>query len=163
MSNVAGVKGNINLFRDTYKKMVSMGEAAIGQDFIMTVEGYPDLQYLVQSVSIPPMKRDPIETYGPHGVKFVQQGKYEGSVEIPITFKETIYGHALDAIKDWIVNKRYLEVTLQLVSESNPTGTESGTFIIEDAWFETDNTDMSVDEAIALKPNGTLHGIYYPQ
>jgi len=135
MSNISGVQGDVSLFKETYKKMLSLGEAALGQDFVMTVEGYTDLQYMVQTFGIPTMKREPVETFGPHGVKFVQQGKYEGSVEIPITFKEVISGNAFQAIKSWIKNKEYLEVTLTLTSESNQAGNDAHNWIIEDAWL----------------------------
>ncbi|WP_028325817.1 hypothetical protein [Desulfatirhabdium butyrativorans] len=163
MSNISGVQGNVSLLKETYKKMVSMGESAIGQDFIMTVDGYPDLQYLIQSFGIPALKRESIETYGPHGVKFVQQGKYEGAVEIPITFKEAVAGNAYQALKSWVKNKQYLDVTLTLVSESNSVGNDAHEWEIEDAWIELDNADLSVEDAVPIKPSGTLHGIYYPE
>ncbi len=164
MSNISGVQGNTSLFKQTYKKMLSLGEAALGADFTMTVEGYPDLQYLIQAFGIPAMKREPVEIFGPHGVKFVQQGKYEGSVEIPVTFKEAVAGNAFQAIKSWIKNKQYLEVTLTLTSESNPIGNDAHNWIIEDAWLELDNVDLSVEDgAVPLKPSGTLHGTYYPE
>jgi len=160
MGNITGVQANVQLFKGTYKSMLTDGEAAIAHDFVMRIDGYPDLTYLVQTANIPTIKREPIEIYGPLGTKFMQQGKIENAVEMPLTFKEVITGKAYAALTQWVRDKEYHTITLELTHES--LGYAQGkTWLIEDAWMELDNVDLSVEDSTPVKPSGTLHGHYF--
>ncbi len=162
MGNISGVQANVSLLRETYKKMAALGEAVKGQDFRMEVEGYPDLEFLIQSSQTPPMKRELVETVGPFGVKCNQQGRFMNEIEMPITFKEVMSAAAYRALKTWVRDKKYLEVMLTLISESNLTASDDHTWLLEDCWIELDGGDLSVEDAVVLKPSGTLHGNYFP-
>ena len=162
MGSISGVQADVNLLRETYKKMTSLGEVIKGQDFKMSVEGYSDLEFVIQSSTTPPTKREVVETYGPFGVKSIQQGRFMNEVEMQITFKETISGVVYAALTDWAKNKKYLDVTLELISESLSTPIDPHTWLIEDCWIELDGADLSVEDAVPLKPSGTLHGSYFP-
>lgn len=157
MANITGVVARVPLIKKTYKKFVALGEKATGDDFRMVIEGYPDLEYLVQGVQYPPIGREPVETFGPHGVQFVQQGRPRNIVESPITFVETLSGAAYAALRDWVINKRYLEVHLSAVAESED-GNKHNSFILYDSWVEVEGYDLSVEDATIVKPTGTLHG-----
>lgn len=158
MANVANVQQNVPLVKNSYKKLVSLGEGAKGDDFRMTFSEYPDLEFLVQSTQLPEMKRDLIESRGPHGVMFNQQGTLKNAGDITITFKEVISGEALACLSECVREKKYLTVTLALISESQPDSTSQNTVVMEDAWFEMDGVDLSVDDTTTLvKPSGTLH------
>jgi len=163
MGSISGVQANINLLRETYKKMSALGEVIKGQDFRMQIEGYPDLEFLIQSTTTPPLKREIVEVVGQYGVKSIQQGRFMNEVEMQITFKEVVSGAAYRALKDWAKNKKYLDVTLVLVSESNTTALDEHTWLIEDSWIELDGGDLSVEDAVPMKPSGTLHGSYFPE
>ncbi len=153
------VKQNVPLVKSSYKKLVSMGEGAKADDFRMTIEGYPDLEYLVQSTQLPAIKREMIESKGPHGVMFNQQGNIMNAQDITVTFKEVISGEALACLQEWVREKSYLKVTLALISESQPESNAYNTVIMEDAWIEIDAVDLSVDDTTVLvKPSGTIHG-----
>jgi hypothetical protein len=159
MPNISNVQQNVPLVKNSYKNLVSMGEGIKGDDFRMTIEGYPDLEYLVQSTQLPSLKREMIESKGPHGVMFNQQGNFMNAQDITITFKEVISGKALEAIRDWVKNKSYLQVNLAIVSESQPESNTANSVVLEDAWIEIDAVDLSVDDTTTLvKPSGTIHG-----
>jgi len=159
MPNISNVQQNIPLVKNSYKNLVSMGEGIKGDDFRMTVEGYADLEYLVQSTQLPALKREVIETKGPHGVMFNQQGNFMNAQDITITFKEVISGKALEALRDWVTEKKYLQVTLALISESQPESVYANSVVLEDAWIEIDAVDLSVDDTTTLiKPSGNIHG-----
>jgi hypothetical protein len=159
MPNISNVQQNVPLVKNSYKNLVSMGEGAKADDFRMTIEGYPDLEYLVQSTQLPALKREMIESKGPHGVMFNQQGNFMNAQDITIAFKEVISGKALEALRSWVTNKEYLQITLALVSESQPESVYANSVVLEDAWIEIDAVDLSVDDTTVLvKPSGTIHG-----
>lgn len=159
MPNISNVQQSIPLVKSSYKNLVAMGEGAKGDDFRMTIEDYPDLEFLVQATQLPAIKREMIETKGPHGVMFNQQGNFMNAQDIAITFKEVIEGKALGAIREWVKEKKYLQVTLALISESRPESDYANSIVLEDAWIEIDAVDLSVDDTTALvKPAGTIHG-----
>ena len=159
MPNISNVQQNVPLVKNSYKNLVSMGEGAKADDFRMTIEGYPDLEYLVQSTQLPALKREMIESKGPHGVMFNQQGNFMNAQDITIAFKEVISGKALEALRSWVTDKEYLQITLALVSESQPESVYANSVVLEDAWIEIDAVDLSVDDTTVLvKPSGTIHG-----
>jgi len=159
MANIQNVQQNVPLVKNSYKKLLSMGEGAKGDDFRMTVEGYSDLEFLVQTTQMPAVKRELIESKGPHGVMFNQAGNFMNAQDITITFKEVITGKALECIRDWVKEKKYLLVTLALISESLPESVYANSVVLEDAWLEIDAIDLSVDDTTTLvKPSGTIHG-----
>jgi len=163
MGNISGVQANISLLRDTYKKMAALGEVIKGQDFALEIEGYPDLKYLVQAATTPALKREVVETVGPHGVKCNQQGRFVNEIDMQVTFKEVTSAAAYQALTSWVKNKEYREVTLTLVSESVTSASTDHTWVLEDCWIELDGGDLSVEDAVPLKPSGTLHGNYFPE
>jgi hypothetical protein len=156
---------NIPLVKSTYKKIMALGEGAKGDDFVMVINEYPNLRYLVQSTQLPALKREAVNIKGPHGIEINQQGRFMNAQDITITFKEVISGEAYKALKDWVVNKRYLTVAIALISESKPDEDLSTAVALEDAWIELDAVDLSVDDGATLvKPSGTIHAnwVNYP-
>lgn len=158
MGSISGVQANIPIIRRSYKKLVALGEKVTGSEYVMEVEGYPDLKYLVSSVSLPAIQREVVETFGPHGVMVRQQGKYMNAQDIPITFDEVISGRTLAALRDWVENKRYLRVTLGLVSESMTESDPNTTVVMEDCWIECEAVELGNENSTTVvKPTGTLH------
>lgn len=158
MANISGVQANIPAIKKSYKKLVALGEKALGDEYKLEIEGYSNLTYLVSNVQLPPMMRENVETYGPHGVQFNQQGRFKNAQDVPITFDEVISGEAYSALRDWVREKKYLQVTLGLVSESLTTSSASTTVVLEDCWIELEGVDLSnEDGASVVKPSGTLH------
>ncbi|MFZ4440395.1 MAG: hypothetical protein ACOYOS_18385 [Syntrophales bacterium] len=159
MANIANVSQSVPLVKNSYKSLLSMGEGAKGDDFRMTIEGYSDIEYLVQATQLPAIKREMIESKGPHGVMFNQAGNFMNAQDVTITFKEVITGKALEVIRDWVKEKKYLTVTIALISESAPESVTANSVVLEDAWLEIDAVDLSVDDTTSLvKPAGTIHG-----
>jgi hypothetical protein len=158
MSNITGVSQSIGLIKSSYKKYVSFGEKAVSSDYRMLIQQYPNLEYLIHATQLPELKREIIEDYGPHGVMFNQQGRYKNAVDITITFKEIITGEAYKCLRDWVRNKRYLDVWIGLMGESSPESNEHNTLLCEDVWCELDATDLSnEDNTTLIKPSGLLH------
>ena len=150
--------GNVPWIKEGYKKLLGLGEGVVGDEFIMTFEDNSNIRYLVQSTQLPAIQRENIESYGPQGVQFNQQGRYKNAQDVTITIKETIKGYALEYLRDWVVNKQYKKVRLQLAGESYTDGTDSGSIVLEDCWLEIDATDVAVDSATELvRPSGTMH------
>lgn len=155
---ISSVTGDVSLLKKTYKKMVSKGEGARGDQFRMTVDGYSDLEFLVQNVQLPPVGREMIETFGPQGVKVQQQGRFKNDAEIPITFKEVLSGETFKAVRDWVKNKKYLQVTIAMMGEGQDSSSPNTTVVLDDCWLELEGVDLSVEDTAAIvKPAGTLH------
>lgn len=148
---------NVPLIKTALNKFVSLGEKAKADDFRMTVEGYSDLEFLVQTASLPPIKREMVELFGPHGVQVQQQGKIINAHEVPITFVETVEGDLLKTLRGWVKEKKYLRVTLELLSEASPTAGSYKKVTFENTWIESDAIEFSVEDNAPLKPNCTLH------
>jgi len=158
MAKITGASGKTSVFLDSYKKLVQKGEGLQGTDFKLSIEGYGGNTVLVQTTQIPPFMRDMIETFGPMGVRFLQAGNYNNAAEIPITFKEVIKGDIYTMIRDWIVNKKYLKVRLEMTPESNPDGVGALKFVLHDCWCTLDGADLSVEDRTSIvKPSGTLY------
>lgn len=157
MANISNVSHSIPLVKRSYQKLLSYGEGATAEDFRMVVEGYLDLEFLVQAAQLPPLGREPVEGFGPHGVQFTQQGRYKNIAEVPVTFKEVLSGVTYAAARDWVLNKRYLMVTLGLLAESEPNSNPYNTVVMYDTWLELEGVDLSVEDSTLVKPTGTLH------
>lgn len=158
MANISNVSGSVPLIKKSYKKWLALGEKVTGNEFKLVIEDYPDLTYLVSSTQLPMMQREMVETYGPNGVKFMQQGRYVNAQDVTITFEEVITGKMYQALRDWVKNKKYLKVTMGLVSESQTTSSEYTTVVMEDCWIELEGVDLSKEDgATVVKPSGTLH------
>lgn len=158
MANISNVSGNVALLKKAYKKWVALGEKVTGNEFKMIIEGYPDLTYLISSTQMPAMIREVVETFGPGGVKFQQQGRFVNSQDISFAFEEVITGKTLKPLRDWVKNKKYLKITIGLVSESQTTSSPDTTVVLEDCWLECDAIDLSKEDGTTvLKPSGTLH------
>ena len=158
MANISGVQGNVALVKKSYKKLLALGEGVSGDEFKMTIEGYPDITYLIQTSQLPALMRENIESFGPHGVQFNQQGRFKNAQEVPISFKEVITGVAYQAIREWVKEKKYLKVVVGLLGESFTSSNENNTVVLEDCWLELEGADLSVEDGSTLiKPSGTLH------
>lgn len=158
MANISNVKMNIPSVNGSYKKLLALGEGTKGDDFRMTIEGYPDLEFLVQTTQLPELKRENLETYGPHGVKFNQTGKFLNAGDMTISFKEVINGTSYKALREMVKEKKYVEIKLALVSESMSSSVIPTSVKLEDCWFEIDALDLSVEDGTTLvKPSGTIH------
>jgi hypothetical protein len=143
----------IEMLRHSYKKFLALGDKAIGADFTMKIAEYPELEYLVQAVQIPKLGRELIEGFGPRGVKFNHQGRPENAGETTVTFVETLSGKLYTAIRDWVVNKRYLDVEITLGGDDM----EGFGLTLRESWLVLDAADLSVEDATLVKPAGTLY------
>lgn len=150
-------KANINFLKESYKKFVSAGEKQTADGFKMSIDGFQDITFLVQASNIAPMQREPVETYGPHGVQFSQQGRPKNMQEVQITFVETIKGNVLKMLRDLVVNKKYTTFTFEMQSETNPSGQDWTKVKYEDSWIESDAIEFSVEDNTAVKPQATIH------
>lgn len=157
MSGHSNTKGNQGFLKTQYDKNKNYGEKAMGFEYKMTVKGYDDFTVLCRSTQLPPMGRSDVEDYGPAGLLFVQHGALENSGEITIGCVETITGHMLKALRDIVINKKYVDINIQLTPES--TGGKFGTgqsYDLLDCKLRCDAVDLSTEDTSALvKPNLT--------
>jgi len=158
MSNIHDVKGNVPTIKKSYKRLLGLGEGVASDEFIMEFEGNADIRFLVQSSQLPALVRENIESYGPFGVQFNQQGRFKNAQDVPITFKETIKGHAYQFLRDLVKNKRYITIKLTAAGESFLDGNEHTAVRMEDCWIELEGVDLSVEDGASLvRPSGTIH------
>ena len=171
-SPISNTAANIGLLQTSYNTSIqTIGEVARAQDFLLTFAsgtGTSDstqnviIQYLVQSATIPAIKREVVETVGPFGVRSIQQGRFMNEIEMAITFKETVTGAGYAFLQTWTRDKLYKEVTVSMVSESRSSSTECPSWTVTECWIELDRADLSVEDAVPLKLSGTLHGSFFP-
>ncbi|MBE6441322.1 MAG: hypothetical protein E7022_03185 [Desulfovibrio desulfuricans] len=158
MANISDVHGNVPVIKKGYKKLLGLGEGVASDEFIMTFEGNSDMRFLVQSTQLPALLRENIESYGPQGVQFNQQGRFKNAQDVPITFKETIKGHTYQFIRDLVANKRYITIKLTTAGESFLDGNSHTALRLEDCWIELEGVDLSVEDGATLvRPSGTIH------
>lgn len=158
MANIHDVYGNVPVIKKGYKRLLGLGEGLASDEFIMEFEGNSDIRYLVQSTQLPILARENIESYGPQGVQFNQQGRFKNAQDVTITFKETIKGHAYAFLRDLIVNKKYITIKLTAAGESFLNGNTHAAVRMEDCWIELDGADLSVEDGATLvRPSGTIH------
>jgi len=158
MPNIVGPSGNISPIKRLYKKWLSYGEKITGNEYKMSFDGYPDLNYLVTSSQLPALQREVVESYGPMGVKFNQMGRYVNAQDVPVGFSEVIEGKMYSALREIVRQKIYLDITIGLVSESQSTSSPFATVVLEDSWIELEGVDLSDEDGAALiKPAGTIH------
>jgi hypothetical protein len=148
---------NVPLVKKSFNKFLAMGEKATADDFRMTIDGYPDIEFLIQTTQLPPIKREMVEIVGPHGVQVQQQGKIINAHEVSISFIETVSGSVLAMLRECVKGKKYLDIKLALVSEAETTSSAPTTVLFESTWIESDAIEFSVDDNTPLKPAGTLH------
>lgn len=158
MANITDVYGNIPKYKAGYKKLLGLGEGIASDEFIMTIENYPEIRWLIQATQLPALQRENIESYGPHGVQFNQAGKYKNAQDVTITIKETIKGYAYKFLRECVQNKTYLTIKLACTGESFTGGNGHTDVLLEDAWIEIDAQDLQVDDGTTLvRPSGTIH------
>jgi len=150
-------ESNVPLVKKSFNKFLAMGEKATGDNFRMTVAEYPDLEFMVQATQLPPIRRELVEYNGPHGVQVKQQGRIINAHDITITFIENIAGDILKTVREWVHKKKYLEMTLSLVSEAETGSSVPNTVVLEHTWIESEAIDLAVDDNTPIKPSATLH------
>ena len=156
--------GHIDVLKKSFQSRIALGNPAISAEFKLTIPEYPDLSVLATNISVPALKRAVVETFAGMGVKFIAQGGFDNAYESPVTFQEVEAGNLYKALKDWVGNKKYLDITVALVSEEHPDGIPDHTFVINECWLEMDPAELSVEDVtMAVKPAGTLHGSYFPE
>lgn len=158
MANITDVHGNIPTLKKGYKKLLGLGEGLVSDEFIMEFEGNENMRYLVQITQFPALAREIAETYGPQGVQFKQATRFKNAQDVPITFKETIKGHAYEFLRDLVANKKYITIKLTAAGESFLDGNPHAAVRMEDCWIEIDGVDLSVEDGASLaRPAGTIH------
>ena len=158
MANIHDVYGNVSTIKKSYKRLLGLGEGVASDEFIMEFEGNSDVRFLVQSTQLPALMRENIESYGPFGVQFNQQGRFKNAQDISITFKETIKGHAYQFLRDLVKNKKYITIKLTTAGESFLGGNNYTGVLLEDSWLEIEGVDLSVEDGASLvRPSGTIH------
>lgn len=91
----------------SYQKLSSLGQCLATNQFYLSVIGENNIRFLVETY-LPPIskRREPIRTYGPLGVQFVQQGSICHDWQCELNFMETIKGEQLKFIYDWVQNNK---------------------------------------------------------
>jgi len=155
MAILSDVTGNLEAMKGLHSSLLSLGEGATSEDFIMTIDHDATiLRFLVQTTQIPELGREMIETFGPNGVQFKQQGRYKNALDLSITFKEVVKAEVYTKLRKLVVNKTYFDCTLELASEVDLRGLILN---MTDCWIEMEAADLSVEDAAVIKPSGTIH------
>lgn len=158
MAGFSNAAGNMGFLKQKFLKNVNAGEKMMGAEFKMTLDEYPEMEYLIRSTQMPAMGRAEVEDFGQNGLKINQQGTVENSGEVAVTFAETISGEGLRIIREIIREKKYVNVNIESTPESTAgVGADSHKFKLEFCKFRTDAIDLSTeDTAAVVKPSLTI-------
>ncbi|MGL4895983.1 MAG: hypothetical protein ACRCZA_13855 [Shewanella sp.] len=156
MAGHSNTKGNLGLLKTHYNKNKALGEKAQAFEFEMNVTGYPDWTVLCRSTQIPAMGRSDVEDYGAMGLLFVQSGALENSGEITVMCVETIKGVMINDLRNIIKEKKMVDITIALKSESAGTG-KGQLMQLLDCKMRCDAIELSTEDTAALvKPSITI-------
>lgn len=113
--NAAGQKMHL---RKRFEANAAAGEKLVGSEYWVEFEGFPGLSILVRTAQLPEMTREDVEDYAPGGVKSSSYGVLRNQTEFQMQCAETITGTVLNAFKDIILNKKYININFYLSPES---------------------------------------------
>lgn len=160
MSGHSNTKGNKGFLKKQYTQNKSMGEKAMAFEFKLSIKGYPNWSILCRSAQWPAMGRSDVEDFGAGGLKFVQHGALENSGEMAISCVETIKGDIIKDIRKIVMDKEYIDITIELTPESrggDSIADQSVTLL--DCKLRSDAIELSTeDQAALVKP--TMTAIY---
>ena len=140
---------DLRLVKQTYSNFVSIGSKISAADFMARIDGYSNMQYLVKTFQLPPMQREMMELTGPLGVMVQQQGKPINAFEASITFQETVDGHVMAMLHDWVANRRYRNIEVQYICEENANPNRWQKIKLFDCWLSMDAQDLSTEDSAA--------------
>jgi hypothetical protein len=160
MSGHSNAKGNAGFLKKHYTQNKSMGEKAMGFEFKLSVAGFPNWSVLCRTSQMPAMGRSDVEDFGAGGIKFVQHGALENSGEISISCVETVKGDMIKDLRKIIREKKYVDITMEMTSESLDGAIGAGQKVIMlDCKLRCDVIEFSTEDTAALvKP--TMTAIY---
>ncbi|WP_241647053.1 baseplate protein [Rosenbergiella metrosideri] len=124
MSGFANSKPNMSFLKQRLNQNIAAGEKLISAEYWMTIKGYENISVLIRTTQLPEMTREDVEDVGPGGLKFNQHGVMRNSGEFQVSCVETIEGDVFKAVREWVREKKYLDITISAASESK--GGESG-------------------------------------
>jgi len=118
MASFSTNHGEPKLMKAALLKALAAGERIPASQFKMTFDGESGMEYIVDATQIPPMKRHVMETFGHMGVKINQQGSFDNAGEITVTLSETLTGKALKFVRDAVLQKKYMDITITITPET---------------------------------------------
>lgn len=124
MTGFANSKPNMSFLKQRLNQNIAAGEKLISSEYWMTIKGYENISVLIRSTQFPEMTREDVEDVGPGGMKFNQHGPLRNSGEFQVSCVETIEGDVFKAVREWVREKKYLDITISAASESK--GGENG-------------------------------------
>ncbi|WP_241612940.1 baseplate protein [Rosenbergiella epipactidis] len=124
MTGFANSKPNMSFLKQRLNQNIAAGEKLISAEYWMTIKGYENISVLIRSTQLPEMTREDVEDVGPGGLKFNQHGVLRNSGEFQVSCVETIEGDVFKAVREWVREKKYLDITISAASESK--GGENG-------------------------------------
>lgn len=158
LSGHFNTRGDVNFLKVKHMQNLQAGEKLQGHEFEMSIDQYPDLTVLIRSTQFPAMGRSDVEDFGQMGLKFVQHGALENSGEIAVMCVETIGGRVLEALRDIVKNKKYIDITIRSTPESlSGISPKPLKFKMTHCKVRSDAIDLSTeDQAALVKPAMTI-------
>lgn len=151
MSGHFNAKGDLSFLKTKFNQNLAAGEKLMGAEFQMVFEGYPDLSVLIRSTQFPAMGRADVEDFGSMGLNFTQHGALENKGEITVTCVETLQGKVLEAVRDIVKNKKYVNLTIESTPESTSgTSVDSLKFKLSHCKLRSDVVEWSSEDTAAL-------------
>jgi len=154
MAGFTNSKANKGYLRKRFNQSVAAGERLVGADYWMVIRGYENLSILIRTTQLGEFTREDVEDFVPSGVKINQHGVFRNQGEFQFQCAETISGEVLKAVKEWVMEKVYIDIDIYLATESN--GGEQGKPIrsYEMVKLYCDAVDLaSEDVTVVVRPS----------
>lgn len=157
MAGFDNSKSDRAYLKGMYTRNKQAGEKLLANNFRLKIEGYENLEVLVRSTQYPAMGHADVEDYAQGGLLMNQSGSLENNGEITVTCTETIKGDVLKMLKDIILNKRQVDVSMHTEAESLGGKVDGSGCKMLDCKLRSDAIEHSTEDPAGLvKPSFTI-------
>lgn len=157
MAGFENTKANRPYMKKMYNRNKQAGEKLLANNFRLKIDGYTDNDILVRSTQYPAMGYADVEDYAHGGLLMNQAGSLENNGEITVTCSETIKGDVIKMLKEIILNKKQVDITLHSETESLGGAVPFSKCKMLDCKLRSDAIEYSTeDQAALVKPSFTI-------
>ncbi|MCZ4061257.1 baseplate protein [Pantoea sp. LMR881] len=154
MAGFSNAKADMGFVKKRLDQNIAAGEKLLGAEYWATIEGYEGISILFRTAQLPEQARQQVEDTIPGGLTMTQYGAYKNNGEMPMQCSETIDGKVLAAVREIVINKKYVTVKVQAAAESNSGDAKGLTRTLGHCLVFSDAVDLSSEDMTqVVKPN----------
>lgn len=154
MSGFGNTHADVGFLKKRFNQNLQAGEKLLGSEYWAVIQEYPNLSILFRTAQLPEQARQQVEDTLPGGMTMTQHGAIKNNGELTMQCSETISGDVLAAVRDMVLNKKYVTLKIQASAESNG-GEDKGLLrTLSHCLVYSDAVDFSSDDMTAVvKPS----------